>query len=71
VDPRATRVKAVIDSIAPVTPAMNHGDNKMSMAEIDVNLIRLFVTNQLKMKYAAVPMTKPKRAKIVKIFVRP
>ena len=70
-DPRATRVNTVIDSMAPVVPAMNHGDNKMSMAEIDVNLIRLFVTNQLKMKYAAVPMTKPKRAKIVKIFVRP
>jgi len=70
-DPRAIRVNIEIDRMAPVAPAMNQGDNNMSMAEIDVNVIRLFVTNQLKMKYAAVPMTKPKRAKIVKIFVRP
>jgi hypothetical protein len=65
------RVNTEIDNTAPVTPAMNQGDNSMSMAEIDVNFIRLFVTNQLKMKYAAAPITKPKRAKIVKIFVRP
>ncbi len=65
------RNNATIDTTAPAMPAMNQGESRMSTMEIDVSLIRLLVTNQLKMKYAAVPMKKPKRAKIVKIFVRP
>jgi hypothetical protein len=34
-----------------------------------VNRITLLDTNQLKMKYAMVPTTKPKIAKVVSIFV--
>ncbi len=68
---RAKTAKIVIAKIAPTSPETNHGDTRMSMIEIAVIFIRLCVTNQLKTKYAVVPMTKPKRAKIVNIFVRP
>jgi len=67
----AKTAKIVIAKIAPASPEMNHGDRRMSMTEIAVIFIRLWVTNQLKTKYAVVPMTKPMMAKIVKIFVLP
>jgi hypothetical protein len=53
-----------MESPAPITPEINHGETRPE------RLIRLLSINQLKIVYAAIPVKNPKSAKSDNTLVR-
>ena len=57
-------MRSAIDSPAPTTPEINHGEMRPE------RLMRLLTISQLKIVYAAIPMKNPKSAKRDNTLVR-